>query len=86
LVDLYVKHFTEEQLECQLAYFTSEMGKSILKAQQLIYTDYPTIMEEIGKKLNAKYQERHSDTIGSFSLMSSSDLEGSDGGESEGET
>jgi len=59
MLELYVEYYSEEQLRSELAFYTSEIGESIVKARS-----------EIAKRLREKLPElvkgiRHSESSGS---------------------
>ena len=53
LLDLYVKHYSEDQLQAQIDFHTSDMGKSILKARTEFAKEFrellPSIVKEFGQ-------------------------------------
>lgn len=51
-VDLYVEHYSLEQLQAQLDFYTSEMGKSILKTQSELNREFRRILPELTQELS----------------------------------
>lgn len=70
LVELYVEHFTEEQLQSQLDYYRSEIGQSILAAQSDIKKQYPQMLTKISEQLNEPTRAVQSNVAGDFRLES----------------
>ena len=52
LTDLYVEHFTEEQLLSQLDYYRSEIGQSIVRVHSKLKTQYPQLLAQISEQLD----------------------------------
>lgn len=51
-LDLYVKLYSEEQLQAQFDFYSSEMGKSILKTQSEVNREFVRILPELNQEQN----------------------------------
>lgn len=68
LTDLYVEHFTREQLQSQLDYYRSEIGQSILRVQSDINKQYPQMLTKISEQLNEHSRKLQDNVAGEFRL------------------
>ena len=51
LLDLYVKHYSEDQLQAQIDFHTSDMGKSILKSRAEFAKEFRELLPSVVKRL-----------------------------------
>lgn len=74
MTDLYVKYFSEEQLNYQLDYYQSEIGQSILETGRAIYAELPPMLASLTEQLNLENSNLQEHEKGDFIVQSSSSI------------
>jgi len=65
MADLYVEHFSDQQVQAQLDFYGSETGKAILEKESEITAHFQDRVRELSRELNDE-ASRHSGALTSW--------------------